>query len=118
MVEALLAAGLEVVVISPRQVRALRRRYGTAGNKDDRFDVFVLADVLRTDGHRLRPPLTPRPPSPCAPWSGPARTLLDLVSELFLQESAEVDQDAGEGEQWAQGALGPVVAQPEALEPQ
>ncbi len=45
--------GLQVVVISSRQVKALRLRYGTAGNKDDRFDAFVLADVLRSDGHRL-----------------------------------------------------------------
>jgi transposase len=36
-----------------RSVKALRLRYGTAGNKDDRFDAFVLADVLRSDGHRL-----------------------------------------------------------------
>ena len=53
VVEALLVGGLQVVVVSSRQVRALRLRYGTAGNKDDRFDAFVLADVLRTDGHRL-----------------------------------------------------------------
>ena len=55
VVEALLAAGLEVVVIPGRQVKALRGRYGTAGNKDDRFDAYVLADALRTDGHRLAP---------------------------------------------------------------
>src|SRR3954469_2833079 len=55
VVDALLAAGLSVFVISSRQVRALRLRYGTAGNKDDRFDAFVLADVLRTDAHRLQP---------------------------------------------------------------
>jgi transposase len=36
-------------------VKALRTRYGTAGNKDDRADAYLLADVLRTDGHRLRP---------------------------------------------------------------
>jgi len=53
VVEALLAGGLQVVVVSSRQVKALRLRYGTAGNKDDRFDAFVLADVLRSDGHRL-----------------------------------------------------------------
>jgi transposase len=62
VVDTLLSAGLEVVVISSRQVRALRLRYGTAGNKDDRFDAFVLADVLRTDGHRLRP-LVPDTPA-------------------------------------------------------
>ena len=44
-----------VVVISPNQVHNLRGRYGSAGNKDDRFDAFVLADTLRTDRARLRP---------------------------------------------------------------
>jgi transposase len=53
VVDTLLASDLEVVVVSSRQVKALRLRYGTAGNKDDRFDAFVLADVLRSDGHRL-----------------------------------------------------------------
>jgi transposase len=53
VVDALLTGGLEVAVVSSRQVKALRLRYGTAGNKDDRFDAFVLADVLRSDGHRL-----------------------------------------------------------------
>ena len=55
VVDALLVAGLTVVVISPRQVKNLRSRYGSAGNKDDRFDAYVLADVLRTDRARLRP---------------------------------------------------------------
>lgn len=54
VIEALFAAGLEVLVIASRHVKALRTRYGTAGNKDDRGDAFILADVLRTDGHRLR----------------------------------------------------------------
>ena len=52
VVEALLEAGLEVVVVSSRAVRALRSRYGTAGNKSDRSDAYILADCLRTDGHR------------------------------------------------------------------
>jgi len=55
VIDALFAAGLEVVVIASRHVKALRTRYGTAGNKDDRSDAYLLADVLRTDGHRLRP---------------------------------------------------------------
>jgi transposase len=58
VVEALLDAGLAVVVINPNQIKNLRSRYGSAGNKDDRFDAFVLADTLRTDRARLRP-LTP-----------------------------------------------------------
>jgi len=52
VVEALLAADLEVVVVSSRAVKALRTRYGLAGNKADRSDAYVLADCLRTDGHR------------------------------------------------------------------
>jgi transposase len=55
VVDALLAAGLSVYVIPPSQVRNLRGRYGSAGNKDDRFDAFVLADTLRTDRRRLTP---------------------------------------------------------------
>jgi len=55
VVDALLEAGITVVVISPNQVKNLRSRYGSAGNKDDRFDAFVLADTLRTDRARLRP---------------------------------------------------------------
>ncbi|PZF79403.1 IS110 family transposase [Jiangella anatolica] len=55
VVDTLLDAGLTVVVISPNQVKNLRGRYGSAGNKDDRFDAYVLADTLRTDRARLRP---------------------------------------------------------------
>src|SRR5215467_13652596 len=77
VVEAMLAAGVTVVVITPRQVKNLRSRYGAAGNKDDRFDTYVLADVLRTDRARLRPlPRMPRPPSRCGRPAGPARDLV------------------------------------------
>ena len=77
VVEAILAAGVTVVVITPRQVKNLRSRYGAAGNKDDRFDAYVLADVLRTDRARLRPlPRMPRPPSRCGRPAGPARDLV------------------------------------------
>jgi len=62
LVGALLDAGLTVVVITSRQMKNLRSRYGSAGVKDDRFDAFVLADVLRTDRARLRP-LTPDMPA-------------------------------------------------------
>jgi transposase len=65
LVDALLAAGITVVVISPNQLKNLRGRYGSAGNKDDRFDAFVLADTLRTDRTRLRP-LVPDTPATTA----------------------------------------------------
>lgn len=60
VVEALLAAQLPVAVIAPRMVKNLRSRHRGAG-KDDRFDAYVLADSLRTDGHRLTD-LTPDTP--------------------------------------------------------
>src|SRR5216683_779214 len=62
---ALLAAGLTLVVITSRQMKNLRSRYGSAGAKDDRFDAFVLADTLRTDRARLRP-LIPDAPATIA----------------------------------------------------
>jgi len=55
LVDALLDAGPPLVVIASRGVKALRTRYGSAGNKDDCTDAYVLAGVLRTDGHRLHP---------------------------------------------------------------
>jgi transposase len=61
LVTALLTAGMTVFVIAPSQVKHLRSRYGSAGNKDDRFDAFVLADVVRTDRRRLIPLIPDRP---------------------------------------------------------
>ena len=55
VIETLLDTDLTVLVISPNQVKNLRSRYGSAGNKDDRFDAYVLADVVRTDRRRLTP---------------------------------------------------------------
>ena len=61
VVDALLAAGITVFVIPPRQVKNLRSRYGNAGNKDDRFDAYVLADTLRTSlAHMLISRIGPR----------------------------------------------------------
>jgi transposase len=82
VIDALLDAGVTVVVISPNQVKNLvknlRGRYGSAGNKDDRFDAFVLADTLRTDRPRLRP-LTPDSP-PTIALRRACRARKDLVS--------------------------------------
>lgn len=62
VVDALVQAGFTVFVIAPNQIKHLRGRYGSAGNKDDRFDAFVLADTVRTDQARLHP-LTPDTPA-------------------------------------------------------
>lgn len=61
VVDSLRQAGLVVYVIPPGQLKNLRSRYGSAGNKDDRFDAYVLADVVRTDRRRLRPLLVDTP---------------------------------------------------------
>jgi transposase len=55
LVDTLVDAGLEVVPIHPNALKASRPRYSAAGGKSDAGDAFILADVLRTDGHRLRP---------------------------------------------------------------
>ena len=78
VVGALLEAGVTVVVITPNQVKNLRSRYGSAGNKDDRFDAYVLADALRTDRARLRP-LEPDSPATVTLRSA-VRARRDLVA--------------------------------------
>ncbi|HEV7187624.1 MAG TPA: IS110 family transposase [Blastococcus sp.] len=78
VVDALRAAGLVVYVIPPGQLKNLRSRYGSAGNKDDRFDAYVLADVVRTDRRRLRPLLVDAPATTALRQSVRARR--DLVA--------------------------------------
>jgi len=58
IVETLVAAGHPVVPIHPNIAKACRPRYRAAGGKSDPGDAYMLADILRTDGHRFRP-LTP-----------------------------------------------------------
>ena len=55
IVDVLVEAGHPVVPIHPNAVKAARPRYRAAGGKDDRGDAYLLADLLRTDGHRFRP---------------------------------------------------------------
>jgi transposase len=86
LAEHLLAAGVEVVVISPRQVGSLRLRYGTAGNKDDHFDAFVLADALRTDGGRWRVV------APDSPETLALRTLVRARTDLVRHRIAVANQ--------------------------
>ncbi|MBP2370416.1 IS110 family transposase [Pseudonocardia parietis] len=75
IVDALRQAGLVVYVIPPGQLKNLRSRYGSAGNKDDRFDAYVLADVVRTDRRRLRP------------------LLVDTASTTALRQSVRARRD-------------------------
>src|SRR3954447_17320439 len=79
LVEALLAAGHPVVPIHPNAVKATRPRYRAAGGKSDPGDAYILADLLRTDGHRFRAL------RPCSDQIKALRTLVrgrdDLVAE-------------------------------------
>jgi transposase len=49
-----LDAGLAVVAVHPNQLAAARDRYRAGGGKSDGFDAYVLAELARTDMHRLR----------------------------------------------------------------
>lgn len=53
LVDTLVAAGHPVVPLHPNIVKACRPRYRAAGGKSDLGDGYLLADVLRTDGHRF-----------------------------------------------------------------
>ena len=79
IVDALFEAGHPVVPIHPNVVKACRPRYRAAAGKSDPGDAFMLADILRTDGHRFRPL------QPCSDEIKALRALVrardDLVAE-------------------------------------
>jgi transposase len=54
VVDRLLEAGIAVVPVHPNQLAAARDRYRSGGGKSDGFDSYVLAELARTDMHRLR----------------------------------------------------------------
>lgn len=55
LVDTLVEAGHPVVPIHPNVLKASRSRYRAAAGKSDPGDAYILADLLRTDGHRFRP---------------------------------------------------------------
>lgn len=79
LVDTLVDAGYPVVPIHPNVVKACRPRYRAAGGKNDLGDAYILADVLRTDGHRFQP-LTPQSDAIRA-LRALVRTRDDLVAE-------------------------------------
>lgn len=70
IVDALVEAGHQVFPIHPNAVKASRPRYRSHGAKSDASDAYLLADLLRTDGHRW---------SALAPQSDSIRALRALV---------------------------------------
>jgi transposase len=86
IVDTLIGAGYPVVPIHPNVVKACRPRYRAAGGKSDPGDAFMLADILRTDGHRFRPLM---------PQSDELRALRALVrgrDDLVQQRQALANQ--------------------------
>ena len=54
-VAALIAAGYVVFPVNPLQASRYRERHGVSGAKSDGADAHMLADMVRTDSHQLRP---------------------------------------------------------------
>ncbi|MGV9681054.1 IS110 family transposase, partial [Nocardia sp. NPDC003482] len=57
-VAALLAAGYTVFAVNPLRAARYRERHAVSGAKSDPADAHVLADMVRTDSHQLRPVAT------------------------------------------------------------
>ncbi|MET3524509.1 hypothetical protein ABID25_006380 [Mesorhizobium abyssinicae] len=55
LVDILIEAGFVVTPVHPNVVKACRPRYRAGAAKSDPGDAYILADILRTDGHRLTP---------------------------------------------------------------
>jgi transposase len=54
-VRALIAAGYTVLAVNPVQAARYRERLSVSGAKSDAADAHMLADMVRTDSHQLRP---------------------------------------------------------------
>jgi transposase len=78
LVDTLVEAGLSVVPIHPNALKAARPRYSAAGAKSDAHDAYLLADLLRTDGHRFRALRAPSDPTKAL--RAAVRTRDDLIA--------------------------------------
>jgi transposase len=86
LVDTLVDAGFPVVPIHPNVLKASRPRYSAASGKSDPGDAFILADLLRTDGHRFRPLL------PLADETRALRALVRTRDDLVAQRVALANQ--------------------------
>ena len=86
IVDTLVEGGFSVVPIHPNVVKSARSRYSAAHAKSDAGDAYLLADLLRTDGHRFRT---------LAPLSDETKALRGLVrtrEDLVVQRVAAGNQ--------------------------
>jgi transposase len=100
LVDTLVEHGFTVVAIHPNVVKASRPRYSAAQGKTDLGDAYLLADLLRTDGHRFRT-LTPLSDETKA-----LRGLVRVRDDLVAQRVALANQLRCLLEQFWPGAAG------------
>ena len=67
-VAALVAAGYVVYAVNPLQASRYRERHGVSGAKSDQGDSHMLADMVRTDSHQLRPAAGDSPEAGASRW--------------------------------------------------
>lgn len=89
LVDTLVEGGLAVVPVHPNAVKAARPRYSAAQGKTDLGDAYLLADLLRTDGHRFRTL------SPLSDETKALRGLVRLRDDLVAQRVALANQLRG-----------------------
>jgi transposase len=100
VIDTLIDAGFQLVPIHPNVVKASRPRYSAALGKSDDGDGYLLADLLRTDGHRFRS---------LSPPSDETRALRALVrgrDDLVAQRVALANQLRALLERFWPGAAG------------
>jgi hypothetical protein len=92
-VAALAAAGYVVFAVNPVQAAAYRQRHRVSGAKSDITDAHLLADLVRTDAHQLRPVAADSPGA--AAVKVVARLHKTLIWERSRQEARLAAQLAG-----------------------
>ena len=98
LVDALVDVGFRVIPIHPNLLKDCRPRYRAVAAKSDPGDALILADILRTDGYRLRP---------LAPQSDAIKALRGLVrgrDDLVRARVALANQLSGVLESFWPGA--------------
>ena len=86
VVDTLVESKFAVVPIHPNVVKAARPRYSAAQGKTDLGDAYLLADLLRTDGHRFRTL------SPLSDETKALRGLVRVRDDLVGQRVAAANQ--------------------------
>ena len=85
-VAALVAAGYVVYPVNPLQASRYRERHGVSGAKSDGGDAHMLADMVRTDSHQLRPA------SGDSPEAGAVKVIARTHKTLIWERTRQVQR--------------------------